>query len=169
LIVFFGEIHVFLQFSWEEMSLLHIENFDLMEVFLLKTNSSVTGKKGARCFCLKHQRFFFERHICFDISFVSTYLDHKEPFSTLKGLICRSYSFQKLTQFLQGNQVVDAAASNINGFLWSYTCVLIPRWIGPYGTKWAFFHLETPKLQEVFLSITHSILTGKQCASHCSI
>jgi hypothetical protein len=33
-------------------------------------------------------------------------------------LIFRKYSSQKLTQVSQGNNVSDAAASNIDGFLW---------------------------------------------------
>jgi hypothetical protein len=33
-----------------------------------------------------------------------------ELFSNLKILICRMYSFQKLTQFSQGNNVLDAPA-----------------------------------------------------------
>jgi hypothetical protein len=36
-----------------------------------------------------------------------------------------------------------------------------------FGTKRAYVHLETPKLQEVFLSKTNSILTGKKCARFC--
>jgi hypothetical protein len=43
--------------------------------------------------------------------------EQSEPFSTLKTLICRMYSFQKLTQFSQGDNVLDAPTSNIDGFL----------------------------------------------------
>jgi hypothetical protein len=35
----------------------------------------------------------------------------------------KEFSFQKLTQFSQANNVLDAAASNINGFLWRDTWV----------------------------------------------
>jgi hypothetical protein len=41
----------------------------------------------------------------------------------LKTMISRKYSFQKLTQFSKGNNVPDAAASNIDGFLWRDICV----------------------------------------------
>jgi hypothetical protein len=37
-------------------------------------------------------------------------------------------------------------------------------WIGIFGENRAYFHLEASKLQEVFLSKTNSILSGKQCA-----
>jgi hypothetical protein len=40
--------------------------------------------------------------------------------------------------------------------------------MGLFGEKGAYFHLETPKFQEVFLSKTNSVLTRKQCA-RCSI
>jgi hypothetical protein len=33
------------------------------------------------------------------------------------------YYFQKLTKFSKGNNVLDAAAYNIDGFLWRDTCV----------------------------------------------
>jgi hypothetical protein len=49
--------------------------------------------------------------------------EQTEHFSTLKTLICRKYTFQKLTQFLQGNNVLDAPASDTSGFsLESYMC-----------------------------------------------
>jgi hypothetical protein len=36
------------------------------------------------------------------------------------------------------------------------------KWIVLFATKWAFLHLENTDLQEVFLSKTNSILSGKQ-------
>jgi hypothetical protein len=33
-----------------------------------------------------------------------------------------------------------------------------------FGANTGYLYLETPKLQEGFLSQTNSILTGKQCA-----
>jgi hypothetical protein len=59
------------------------------------------------------------------------------------------YSFQKL--FLQRNNVLDAANSNIDGFLFRDACVLQLSQIGLTGTKRAYLQLETLKLQEVFL------------------
>jgi hypothetical protein len=50
-------------------------------------------------------------------------LEQKLPFSPLKTLIGRHYSFEKLTQYSQGNNVLDAPSSNINGFLSRDTCV----------------------------------------------
>jgi hypothetical protein len=52
-----------------------------------------------------------------------TYLEENEHFSTLKTLICRMYSCQKLTQFSQGNNVVDAPASDRDGSLSKDTCI----------------------------------------------
>ena len=37
-------------------------------------------------------------------------------------------------------------------------------WIGLFGANIAYVHLETPQLQEVFLSKSNTILTGIQCA-----
>jgi hypothetical protein len=51
------------------------------------------------------------------------YLQQIETFSNLKNLSCRKYSFQNLSQFSQRNNFLDAAASNVGGFLWIDTCV----------------------------------------------
>jgi hypothetical protein len=46
------------------------------------------------------------------------YLEQNDPLSTLKTVNRKNFSFQKLTLFSQGSNVLDAAASNIDGFLW---------------------------------------------------
>jgi hypothetical protein len=51
------------------------------------------------------------------------YLKQNEPFFTLKTMICRKCSLQKLTQFSKEKNVLDAATSNIDGFLSRDTCV----------------------------------------------
>jgi hypothetical protein len=51
------------------------------------------------------------------------YLEENDPFHTLKTMTCRKYSIQNLIPFSQGNNAVNAAASDICGFLWIDTCV----------------------------------------------
>jgi hypothetical protein len=51
------------------------------------------------------------------------YLEKNEPFPTLKGLICRKYFFQKLSQLSNSRNVLDTAASNIGGFHCRVTCL----------------------------------------------
>jgi hypothetical protein len=63
------------------------------------------------------------------------YLEQNKPFSTLKILLCWKYSFQKLTQFSQGNNVLDAPASSSLGFLWELTCVSSTQLIRPIWNK----------------------------------
>jgi hypothetical protein len=41
--------------------------------------------------------------------------EQNEPNSTLNNLNCRKYYFQKLSQFSKGNNMLVAAASNIDG------------------------------------------------------
>jgi hypothetical protein len=60
----------------------------------------------------------------------------------LKNLSCWKYSFQKLTQFAEGKNVLDAPVSNTDGFLSRGTCVSTSQLIGLFGTKRAFLHLE---------------------------
>jgi hypothetical protein len=51
------------------------------------------------------------------------YLEQNEPSHTLKTMIFRKDSFEKLTQFSFGNNVLDGPASNTDGFLLSDICV----------------------------------------------
>jgi hypothetical protein len=55
--------------------------------------------------------------MCFFNSAEKSYLELHEPQSTLKVIICRRYSFQKLTQLSQEYIVINAAAFYIDGFL----------------------------------------------------
>jgi hypothetical protein len=65
----------------------------------------------------------FERHMGFLNSDEHTYWDQTEPNSTLKNISCRKDSLPKLSKFSQEINVLCAAASNIDGFLWRDTCV----------------------------------------------
>jgi hypothetical protein len=87
-------------------------------------------------------------------------LKQNEPFFTLKIGICGKYSFPKLTQFSQGNNVLEAAASSIDGLLAEIHEFLQLSSIGLFRAGRTYLHPETTKLQEVFLSKTKSILTG---------
>jgi hypothetical protein len=64
---------------------------------------------------------------------------------------------------LTGNKVMDAAASNIDGFSWSDICVLSTQPNRPISIN-SHLHVETLKLQEVLPSKLNSILPKKQCA-----
>jgi hypothetical protein len=46
-------------------------------------------------------------------------LEQNEHLSTFKILMCRKYAFQKLFQFSQGNNLLDAHASNTDGVLYT--------------------------------------------------
>jgi hypothetical protein len=55
--------------------------------------------------------------MCFFNSAEYTFLEQIEPISTLKHPSGSLDSLQKLTQYLQGNNVPDVTASNTDGFL----------------------------------------------------
>jgi hypothetical protein len=55
--------------------------------------------------------------MCFNNSAELAYLQQIETFSNLKNLSSKKYSFQYLSQFSQGNNVLEVAASNIGVFL----------------------------------------------------
>jgi hypothetical protein len=54
--------------------------------------------------------------MCFINSAEWAYVEQRDRISTLINLSCRKYSFEKLTQFLHGNNVLDASASNTDFF-----------------------------------------------------
>jgi hypothetical protein len=60
--------------------------------------------------------------------------------------------------------VVDAPGSDTNGFLLRDKCVSSTQLSRSILNKQSLSPPEIPKLQEVFLSNSNSILTGKQCA-----
>jgi hypothetical protein len=81
------------------------------------------------------------------------------PFSSLKILICRKYSYQKLTQFSQGYNVIDATACNTHGFLSRDICVPSSQ---QYRTIWKNVSLPLPWNTHIAGSIpfkTNSFLT----------
>jgi hypothetical protein len=66
----------------------------------------------------------------------------------------------KLNRLSQGNNMQHISVSN-KVFLFAVIQVFLQlSWIGLFVAKWSYLHPETPKLQEVFLSETNSIVTG---------
>jgi hypothetical protein len=72
----------------------------------------------------------------------------------------------KTNSYLQGNNVLDAPTFHTNDFLQQIHLFHHLSQIGLFGTKWAFLHLENHDFQEVFLSKTNPIHTGKQFAGY---
>jgi hypothetical protein len=58
-----------------------------------------------------------ERYMAFFKSDEYTYWEQTDPNSTFENLSCRKDSFQKLTIFSQGNNVLYATTSNRDSFL----------------------------------------------------
>jgi hypothetical protein len=94
-------------------------------------------------------------------------LEKKEPISTMKNMIYRKYFFQKLTKFSKGYNVLNAAASNIDGFLGRDTCVSSPQLDNHICSKPSSNPPEPAKVQDLFLSKMTRILPGKLSA-RCS-
>jgi hypothetical protein len=95
------------------------------------------------------------------------YLEQTEPISTLKTVIWRKYFVHKLSHFSQGNNALDAPAANIDDFPCAEKCFSSNQLNRPICSKQSLSPSETPKLQEVFLSQSNSVLRRNQCAA-CS-
>jgi hypothetical protein len=75
----------------------------------------------------------------------------------------KSYSFQKVTQLPQGNNVLDAPETNKNGFLWRDSCLISTQKTISIWKKKAYLQLVKPQLQEALLSKTNRILIWQGC------
>jgi hypothetical protein len=78
-------------------------------------------------------------------------------------MICRKFSFPKLTQFSPGNNVPDNSSSNTDGCVWRDTCVYSTELKRPYH------HFQQPTLEEIFHPKTYPTLTGRKGAGCCSL
>jgi hypothetical protein len=88
--------------------------------------------------------------------------------STLEKLRGYMYSFQKLSQFSQGRNVVDSSASNTESIPPRDTYVSSPQLKMTICKKRDYLHQKKPKLQEQLLSKNNTILTRKERARCCS-
>jgi hypothetical protein len=94
----------------------------LQEVFPSKIYSALTGKQCARCFCFVQMVFFWDIHVNVHLSWIGLF-GTKWAFLVIENSDWQELFSQKLSQFSQGNNVLDAPASGTNGFLLRDTCI----------------------------------------------
>jgi hypothetical protein len=143
--VFFLEMHVFLEVSWigifgAQRVYLHHENYDWQDVFISKTKSIFTGKPCAGC-CTFYYRWFFGEILVFLQLIWIALLGANKAHSTLKHLAFRKYSIQNLTWFSKGNNLLDAPASKLDGFLYRHACVSSTQLSRPIWAKRDFLNI----------------------------
>jgi hypothetical protein len=83
--------------------------------------------------------------------------------STLKKVSWRTYFFQKLNEFSQGNNVLDTPTSSPDAVLVRDTCVSSLSWIELIVKREPISTLKN-LFQEIFLTKTNTVLPGKLCA-----
>jgi hypothetical protein len=107
---------------------------------------------------------FLLRDTCLSSTWLNRSICNKMRLCPAWKLSLRTYSFQKTNSILQVNNVLDTAASKINGYLSRDTCVSSTHMKRSFGGIRPFLHHEIPKLQQVLVSWTSSLLTGIQYA-----
>jgi hypothetical protein len=110
------------------------------------------------------QMCFLERYMYFHNSAAYAYLEQREWISTLKIVSCGKYSFHKLPQISQVNNVLDALLLTHMVFFTEIQVFFQLSRIILFSTKRAYLHLGKPNFQEIFLSEMNSVLSWKQCA-----
>jgi hypothetical protein len=125
--VFLEEVHVFFQLSCigllgENRTILHQKNLSF-RMYACKTLIQFSHKNIVVAAHASKMHGFLKGFIGFFHLAEEAYLNQNEPLSVLKTLVCTRYSFQTHTQFSQGNDVLDATASNTKGFLLRASCI----------------------------------------------
>jgi hypothetical protein len=142
------------------MNILICRKFSIEKLIQFSQRSNVPGVQ------LLIYIFFGEIQVFLQLSWI-VLLGANRAYVHLETQSCSKYSFQKLTQFSQENNALDATSYYTNGFLSRDICVTSTHQIGIFWTKWALLYLLNSDLEEVFFAKTKSILTGKEC-SRCS-
>jgi hypothetical protein len=159
----FVEKNVFLQRRWiglfgSNRAYLHLGTPKFQEVFLSKHMLDNPSSKT--------HSFLTETQVFLQLRWISL-LGATWDFLHLENDDCRNYSFQnKLSSHKEKMCLVLLPLTDKVLFQ-----KILPFWkissIAQFAANRAYFHLETPKQQKVFLSRNYTILTGKQCAT-CS-
>jgi hypothetical protein len=153
--VFVWVIHVFLQLS-RIVYLEQHETFSIVNTMIFRKYSFQKLTQFSQVnnvldlLLITFILSFWEIHVFLQVSWIDLIGANKD-YLHLKHLSCRKYSFQKLTEFSQKNNVLDAPASKTHSCFWRDICVLFHlSWLGLLETKTAYDHLEKPTLQMYF-------------------
>jgi hypothetical protein len=109
----------------------------LWEVFLSQVNSILTGKQCAIC-CSSNIDCFLWRDTCVSSTQVKDIFWTNKAYIHLEIPKLQEVFLSKQSQFLQVNTVLDAPASNTDGFLWEIHTFHHITWTALFGTKWVF-------------------------------
>jgi hypothetical protein len=153
---FFWEIYVFLQLSWiglfgAKTAYHHLEAPKLRKHYFQILTQFSQGKSVLELLLLIQMIFYREIHLFLQLSWIGLFWA-KTAYHHLETPKLQKYSFQKLTKYSQGNNVLHASDSNTHGFLQEIHIFCPLRWAGLFSTKWAFLHFKNSDLLEVFLS-----------------
>jgi hypothetical protein len=157
---------VFLQLSWiglfaTKWAIVHIENCDLLELFLPKITQFSQGSNVLDAAAFSIDGFLW-RWTYISSTQVNCLFGTKWAFLHLENYDLLGELLSKTNSSLQGNKAQDSAPSHIDGFFEEMHVFLQVSCIGLFGGNRPYLHFN-PKLQEVFLLKTTSVLTGKQC------
>jgi hypothetical protein len=117
-----------------KMILIHPENSDWQEYSIQKVIQVSLVNNALRAWASDPDCSLSEIHAFHHLRWIGLW-ETKWTFVQVGNSDLQEVFFPKLTQFSQGNNMVDAAASNINGFLWRDTCVSSPMMNSPIWNK----------------------------------
>jgi hypothetical protein len=144
--VSFWEVHVFhllrgIGLFGAKGSFLHFENYDLQDVFLSNSNSSLTRKQSGR-FLASNTDFFLSRYAHVSSTYLNWLTWTKWDFLHLEKYDLQELFFQNLSEVSQGNNVVETPASKSMVFFLGMHVFHQLSWLGLFGTQWAYLQPE---------------------------
>jgi hypothetical protein len=135
--IFFGEIHVFLQLSligiFVQTEPISTWKTVICRKYLLQTLIQFSLGNSVLDATASNRHLFLLRDTCVSSTQLNRLIWNRDNLSPLWKPQIRKYFIQKLTPFSKGINLLDAAASNIDGFLQRDTWVLwtllsVPTW-----------------------------------------
>jgi hypothetical protein len=154
--VSFGEIHVLHHLRGigpfaTKWSFLYLENYDLQEIFLSKSNSSLTRKQCGRC-STSNTDGFLSRYACVLSTHLKRPIATKWDFLHLEKYDWLQFSSHKLSHVSQGKNVLELLLLRRVVFFQAMHVFLQLTWRGLFGNrliwKMSLFDLENCDLQE---------------------
>jgi hypothetical protein len=133
---------------WRKQSLSPPATVKIQEVFLSKTNWIPKGNNMLDSHASNRDGFLL-RDTCYSSTYLNyVYVEQTELMFTLKILSCRNYSFQNINRFSQGNNMLGAAVSSIDGLFGEIHVFLQLGWRGLFAGKQPYLHLEHPSFRK---------------------
>jgi hypothetical protein len=148
-LVFYWEIHVFLLLSWiglfgANWVMSTLKHINCRKYSFQNINQFSQGNNVLKAADSKVVGLFGEIYVFFQLGWIGLLWGNRS-YLHLETSKLQKVVLSKLTELSQGNNLLDAAVSNIDGLFGEIHVFLQLDWIGLCGGNRQYLHLQTPK------------------------